>query len=300
MDIVRLLEDFNVFYATEGERHTREGWVNMKCPFCTGTEGLHLGFNLEESYFTCYRCGWHPPVQTISHLIGVSLPDTARIIQKYGIVQTKLKKPEKRAEMPFLLPTGLTGLTTQHKTYLRNRGFDPDALEQKWGLQSTGPVSHVGKIPYKHRIFIPYYWNGELVTFDARDVTGKAENKYQACPVDREIMERKKILYGNQEAWTDGIGIGVEGPADVWRFGDFACATSGINFKQEQVRLISRIFRTFFIVYDSEIQAQQQARKLKSELRFRGVKAEVVSLKTGDPGEMQQRKADEFVKSILH
>lgn len=299
MDIFRLLQDFNVDHATEGEKHTRNGWVNMKCPFCTGSSGLHLGFNLEDEYFTCYRCGWHPPVQTISNLINVSLPETAIILQRYGNIPFTVKTAVKRKEMPLILPTGLQPLTNQHRTYLNNRGFDADVLEKKWKLQSTGIMSRIDNISYKHRIFIPYNWNGVLGTFDTRDVTGKATNKYQACPVDRETYHRKSILYGNQEAWTDGIGVCVEGPADVWRFGDKAFATSGISFTPAQIRLIAQIFKTVFIVFDFEPQAQAQARKLRGELRFRGVRTEVVPLKFGDPGEMTQRKANEFVKNLL-
>lgn len=299
MDIVRLLQDYNVDFVTEGHRHARDGWVNMKCVYCTGHEGYHMGWNLEDGYFFCWRCGWKSTLKTVSLLTQLSLPETARIIERYGVITTKYKNPLKKAEKPFILPTRLVPLTPQHRAYLSKRGFDPDELEEKWKLQSTSPLSRVENIPYKHRIFIPYYWNGSLSTFDSRDVTGKAENKYQACPVDREIMHRKSILYGNQEAWTDGVGICVEGPADVWRFGDKAFATSGINFKPEQVRMMTKIFKTVFIVYDSEIQAQQQARKLRAELRMRGVRAESVPLHFGDPGEMVQRKADKFVKELL-
>lgn len=305
MDIVRLFEDYNVDFVTEGHKHCRSGWANTKCPFCTGNEGYHLGWNLQEEYFFCWRCAWHPPVQTVAQIINVTQAESATILQRYGINMTKLQKTVKQAEKPLILPTAVTPLTPQHKQYLRGRGFDPDMLEQKWGLQSTGPLSYVDHSPYKFRILIPFYWNGQLVTFDTRDTTGRAEEKYKACPLDRAVIDRKKIIYGNQEAWTD-TGICVEGELDVWRFGDPAFATCGINFKPEQVRVISRIFKRVYIAYDTrsktskELQAQQQARKLRSELRMRGVKAEIVDIGGGDPAEMTQKDADKFVKSLLH
>lgn len=304
MDIIRLYEDFNVEYATEGEKHTREGWVNVKCPFCTGNEGYHLGWNLYDEYFNCFRCGFHGTVKTIAALIDVSWRETAIIVQRYGVNLTFVKTAVKQGKKPFLLPTGLQPLTNQHKKYLKGRGYDPDVLEKKWGLQSTGPMSNVKGSSYKHRIFIPYFWNGQMVTFDSRDVTGKAEDKYKACPKQREIIERKHIIYGNQEMW-DGTGICVEGPGDVWRLGDFAFATSGTSFTQEQVRLISRMFKKVFIVYDSksstsrELEAQKHARQLRSELRMRRVNAEIVQLEKGDPGELTQKQADKFVKDLL-
>lgn len=307
MDIQRLYDDFNVGYVTEGHHHARNGWINVKCPFCTGHEGFHLGFSLEENYWICYRCGWHPPVKTVAAILSVSLPDAAIILKKYGNIPFTTNKAVKRQEKPLILPTGVVPLTEPHKQYLNNRGFDADVLEKKWGLQSTGVLSKVENISYKHRIFIPYNWNSQLVTFDTRiacDNTDSTINKYQACPVDREIMHRKSILYGNQEAWQ-GTGICVEGCSDVWRFGDLAFATSGISFTPAQVRLIAQIFKHVFIAYDTrsdtskELQAQVQARKLRGELRFRGVKTEIVDIGRGDPGSMSQVEADKFVKNLL-
>lgn len=300
MDIERLYMDFDVDFKTEGHKHTRAGWVNTACPHCTGDhEGYHLGWNIEEEYFRCWRCGWHDPITTISLILGISKRDSALLLQRYGINRQQVKKAVIQQEKPLILPTGLTQLTTTHKKYLRKRNFDADRLEQIWKLQSTGPLSKVENSSYKHRIFIPYYWNGELVTFDTRDVTGLAEDKYKACPIEREIIERKKIIYGKQQAWKDGIGICVEGCTDVWRLGEKAFATSGIQFTEEQVRVIAQIFKKVFICYDNEIVAQQQARKLRAELRIRGVAAYVTPFVHGDPGEQDQAYADQFVQELL-
>lgn len=304
MDIVRLYDDQGVDYVTEGHKHSRPGWVNTECPFCSGNDGYHLGWNMIEEYFYCWRCGWHPPVLSISKIINVSQANAVLILKSYGINRTKLKTVQKTNDLPFILPTNMTELTKSHAQYIESRGFDPKKIVRDWGIKSTGPLSKVGNAWYKHRIFIPYYMNGEIVTFDTRDVTGKADEKYKACPIEREILERKKIVYGNQEKWTD-TAICVEGPMDVWRFGFSAIATSGINFKPEQVKFISRTFKNVFIAYDArsttsrELQAKKQARLLRSELRMRGVNAEIVNLLHGDPANMSQKEADKFVQSLL-
>lgn len=304
MDIQRLYEDYNIQYATEGEKHTRPNWINISCCYCSGNDGVHLGWNLSEEYYHCWRCGFHGTVQTIASLLHVSTHESATILQRYGVNLTFTKKVVESTGKPLILPSGLTSLTPAHKKYLKGRGYDPDFLEKRWGLKSTGPMSNVDGSPYKHRIFIPYMWNGQLVTFDTRDATGKAVEKYKACPKAREIIERKKILYGNQMVW-DGTGICVEGAPDVWKLGDLSFATSGTSFTQEQVRLISRMFKKVFIVYDSksdtskELSAQKHARELRSELRIRGVKAEIANLEKGDPGELSQSEADKFVKMLV-
>ena len=69
MDIIRLYRDYGIDHKAEGHKHTRPGWVNTECPFCTGNPGMHLGWNLKEEYFFCWRCGWHAPITTLSELL---------------------------------------------------------------------------------------------------------------------------------------------------------------------------------------------------------------------------------------
>ena len=299
MNIIQLLQDYNIDYSTSGA-HTSRGWVNVVCPWCSnnGSIGQHMGIHLSANACNCWKCGSHKIVLTIASIINESEAFTATLLKRYVDVSFTKESVVKSAQLALIKPSGLTSLTANHKKYLFKRGFDADELESKWKLQSTGVLSRVGSISYKHRIYIPYFWNNELVTFDSRDVTNQSMNKYQACPVDREVMHRKSILYGNQSAWTD-VGICVEGCADVWRFGDLAFATSGITFTSAQVRLIAKTFKTVYIVYDYEVQAQVQARKLKAELRMRGVKAEVIGMTNGDPAEMTKNEADTFIKNLL-
>lgn len=274
--------------------------MNTECPFCSGNPGLHLSWNIEDEFFLCWRCGSHPPVKTLSALLNVSTKEVYNIIKNYGVVRSYVKKQTK-GKLEFVLPSGITDLKERHRKYLKGREFSPDRLEKLWNIQGTGPLSFLNdngkEIDYRFRIFIPIYWNGEVVSFDTRDITGLSEAKYKACPVNREIKERKKILYGNQEAW-DTTGIIVEGPTDVWRLGESAAATCGISYTQEQVREIARIFKKVAVVFDDDPQAVKQAIKLVKELQFRNVDAYHVKIK-GDPGGMGSHKANKLVKNIL-
>jgi hypothetical protein len=60
---------------------------------------------------------------------------------------------------------------------------------------------------------------------------------------------------------------------------------------------MSSIFKRIAVVYDDEIQAQSQAKKLVAELRFRGVDAWNVSIQ-GDPGSLTNKKAKELLNYI--
>jgi hypothetical protein len=302
MDVIQLYQDFSVDFVTEGHKHARPGWVNTECPWCTGNPGYHLGYELSGNYYYCWRCGWHPIISTVAKLIYLPESETRELIRRYGILVGFLPKEKKKTNNKELkLPSGITALTDNHDQYLTGRGFDPERLKQIWGLQSTGPVSKLNGLDYKNRILIPFYWNGQMVSFDTRSISLNAphEMRYRACPSEHEVLSHKEILYGRQDEWRE-TGICVEGPTDVWRFSTCSFATSGIQFTPEQVRLMAKIFKRVQIVYDPEPQAQIQAKKLRAELLFRGVEANVINLMNEeDPGRMKQSDADYLVKQLI-
>ena len=307
MNILQLYEDFSIPSATEDGRHYRPGWLNTACPFCRGHEGNHLGWNLENDYFYCFRCGSHQIPITISKLLKVSVREVKLILKQY---RTRASKPTKETKVKIRkkahrLPSGTAPLTNRHKQYLEKRGFDPAYLEKKYGLLGTGPVSSLDGINYKFRIVAPILWSDRQVSFQGRDITDRSKLKYITCPKDRELIFHKDILYGN---WgrlvhalpqiSNDIGIIVEGITDVWRFGDYSFATFGIEYTHKQVRLISTIFKHVAVVFDNESQAIIQANKLVAELKFRGVDAWRVLI-DGDPGGMSQVDADSLVKDVI-
>lgn len=298
MDIVQLYQDYSVAYATEGHKHCRPGWVNTECPFCTGNPGLHLGYNIQDEYYYCWRCGWHSTLASVTELIHLPENETRKILRQYGLLLSPIKKgtvvsPAKEHRMP----TGVTPLLAQHKKYLALRNFDPIRLETEWNLVGTGPVSRLDSIDFKYRIIIPVLWNNLAVSFTSRDITNKSSFKYITCPKDREVIFHKFILYGRQDKWKE-VGICCEGPTDVWRFGYNAFATFGIKFATAQVREMAKAFKRIAVIYDSEIVAQTQANKLVAELRFRGVDAFKISIED-DPGNLSQSEANYIVKQLI-
>ena len=90
--------------------------------------------------------------------------------------------------------------------------------------------------------------------------------------------------------------ICTEGVFDVWRLGKDSVATFGIEFTRQQVRELAK-FRQVLVLFDKGTQAQKQAEKLVSELKFRGVDTENISreISASDPADMTQKEADEFL-----
>jgi hypothetical protein len=305
MDITQLYMDFSVEIAPTGHKHCIDGWINVYCPYCSnepGHDGYHLGFNLHGEYFHCWRCGGGKPIpKTLSLLLHITEREVYPLIKQYGLqissVQSTIKKVGTK---DFKFPSDTQSLSEAHKRYLQSRKFDPDHLVHLWELKSTGPISKLDKSEYNNRILFPYYWNGQVVSFDTRVPRKMAshDRRYKACPKEFEVIDRKCILYGKQSEWSS-TGILVEGPSDVWRLGVKSCGVSGIEYTPEQVRIIAKSFKRVFILFDPEKQAQKQAKKLRSELLFRQVDAIIYNELSCDPGDLSQDDADYLVKHLI-
>jgi hypothetical protein len=297
MNIEQLYKDYGVTYVTEGHKHCREGWVQVECPFCTGNPGYHLGYDTELDRFVCWRCGGKHPVQALAGVLRIPPFKAEDILRQYNALPTTNKRRRSKEKQEFILPSNCEELKEIHKRYLENRGYDPEEIIRLWKVQGTGVFSKLDTLDYKHRIIIPFYWNGQMVTFDSRDITGKHRYKYYACPLEREGIPHKDILYGIQSGWSS-TGICVEGPTDVWRMGIRSFATSGIKYTAKQVRLMARTFDRIAVCYDDDPQAIIQANKLVADLKFRGVDAFRVPI-VGDPGSMSQQEANYLVKQLI-
>jgi hypothetical protein len=298
MKTLELLNSLNIQYVTEGHKHCRPGWVNMQCPFCQGNIGAHLGFDLENEFFKCWRCGWHPILETLHKLSGLPIHKIKDLIRVFGgrTRQKQIIKETVRMKA-FQHPSGTSErLLYRHRSYLEKRNFDPDKIEEEWKLKGTEITSKLDHSDYGNRILIPIYWGNQEVSFQCRAVNNK-EPKYKACPQDRELIPHKHILYGKQSEWRE-TGICVEGVTDVWRFGSAAFATFGIEYKIQQVKEMCKNFRRIAVCFDDDPQAIVQANKLVAELRMREIEAFRVPI-VGDPGAMNQADANYLVKEII-
>lgn len=302
MDVIALLQDYNIPFATEGHKHCRPGWVSIPCPFCTGNPGMHLGFNLTGNYFHCWRCGGKTMTYAFSQILNLPKDRVLEIIKHYGGTGVSRRVKEQRATIninPFKLPSNAEELSEKHIQYLLSRGFsDPEKLIATWELKGTGIYSRLDKIDYSRRIIAPITWDGKWVSFQGRDITNKQEPKYRACPMARETIHHQHILYGHQHKWSS-VGLLTEGITDVWKLGEKACACFGIDYTPKQLRVIGKSFDRGFVIFDDDPQAQIQAHKLIESLRFRYQKEWINVEIKGDPGALPEPEAQYLVKQLL-
>ncbi len=292
-DIIAFLQANGIEYVTEGTKHARPGWVNIVCPFCFGNPGYHLGYNTSQDWWSCWRCGHHRTYKVVLALLGNNYAKAAEAMQEFQGRPEERFRRNKRKNETLELPPGLQPLTKRARKYLINRNFDPDMLEAVWRVQST---ANIGNLSY--RIFIPVYVDAQMVTWQARDVTGIHSLKYLTQSSDKEIISVRDVVYGIDQCTNDTCVI-VEGVPDVWRLGPGAVATFGIKYRPSQLALLLERFTTFHILFDPEPQARLQAEKLGADLSALGGKAKIWTFDGCDPGDMPQEVADEFMREVF-
>lgn len=297
-DARQYLSDLSIQTWTSGKnvRQNPPGWINIQCPLACGDNTNHGQFappGWSGAPYLCWKCGNHSLEPVIQAIEGIGYLDACKRVRQYTIdVRLPIQVAKPREPGLLQLPLGTHKMGNNHKEYLRRRRFDPDELERKYNLLGTGPAGHL-----PHRIVIPIFHRRRMVSWQARDITDRAELRYISAGPDKEEIRHKNILYNLDNCQGRSIMV-VEGITDVWRFGDGCCATFGTKVRLAQVRLLAEYSRVFF-VYDGEAQAQALARKLCRALSGMGVQAENVLLDGGDPGDMEQDEAQKLKNELL-
>lgn len=282
MDLLQILSDHDIEHTTE-HHHCSPGWVQVHCPFCPGKRNFHMGIKLDGKGANCWRCGGHEPSRVLSTLLRINFRDVKRLLGQAPAVVFRQRKQQVHRPASLKLPMYEKELPILHQRYLLSRNFDPDQIEQVYGVVGTGPLGD-----YKWRIIIPIYKEHQLISYMGRDVVGLEERtRYKNCPGEHQVFPAKSWLYDLDHCEGRKRILVVEGPTDVWRMGLGTVATMGINWTWEQAALLSG-FKTVFLIFDPEDQAQEQARKLIEVLALAGVDAENVVLNPGekDPGSL--------------
>lgn len=296
-DVIKFYQAHRINYTTRGKKSTK-GWVQTRCPFCHSTD-YHLGSHINTGAFNCWKCGKHKQTDTIKELLGISFGEANEIRKKYSTdseIKTYVGVPEKPTRTllracPY--PCGTSELKPRHKAYIASRKFNPERIIKLWGIRATEAV---GK--YKWRVIIPIMYEGKMVSYQGRDITGKSDLKYKACIKEEELINHQHLVYGIDNVVGECCVV-VEGVFDVWRLGYGAVCCFGISYTMQQVNLIAKRFKKVFILFDTEDRAQLQAQKMGVLLTGRGVDVEILELEgAADPADMEQREANQLMKEL--
>lgn len=302
-DFIRFCNERGVGYITEGHKHCQDGWIQVRCPFCSGSRGWHLGFNTTSNVFNCWRCGRHSFKKTLKGITNITDQEIKKILAKYSSTMSHFKREKPKKKMQVLIrreakwPKGTGILRIMHKEYLINRGFNPNKLITDWGIRGTYTYGD-----YKYRIIAPIMLQGKMVSFQGRDVTNLSSLKYKACRKKDEAIHHKNIMYGMDHVPKDQKRIiVVEGIFDVWRLGKGnAVCSFGIVHRPPQLAMLYEFgFKEVFLLFDPEYQAQKQADKITATLANMGVETFIVNGPVNkDPGEYSSEEVNELLEKI--
>lgn len=293
----QFLKDYNISHDAH-HHHARPGWVAVQtCPFC-GSNKYHFGIS-NTGAANCWKCGRHGLIDSIKKLCKATYGKAQGIIGKYGdgtapkTMRNTFSAP-KIGDKPVIYPAGTEAMKQAHRAYLEKRNFDPDKLEQEWGLLGVGATLGV----FNNRIIVPITHNGVPVSYQGRDITGSPSRlRYRTCAKKEETRFHKHCLYGYDKAKGKNVLV-TEGVTKVWRLGEGAVATFGIIWTTVQASLLLD-YNHVFILFDKGEQAQEQADKLAWLLAGNIGGAEVIELEEyPDPGDMPQDEADILMREL--
>lgn len=294
MNFQKLFEDYKIDYSLK----TNRGWVNTKCIYCGGSS-YKLGFNPTEDYCTCFACGLHNLKETLSKLLAIPKKDIDDVIEQYKtrtIILNKLNDKKTTAVKNLVLPTDT--FTPIERKYLKSRNFNPSYLHKKYNVVGGGIVGD-----WKYRIIIPVIINGKIVSWTGRSILEKSKldelkiPRYKNLEIKKSVINPKECLFNLDNSKNKTVVL-TEGPFDVMRLGDDFICSFGTSLTQSQIKEIRLRYDKVFIMFDSEIEAQQKARNYGQMLSSVGVDVEIVDaysdFNKNDGGELN----DEEVKII--
>jgi hypothetical protein len=265
--IISILKHFEIEHWESGKNVSIDS-VNVQCPFCDDHSN-HMGIFDDTLKINCWRCSQRGPFEfLLSELTGFTEAECKRIIEDYDetfressldqIVAILNKEPEEKkqhtsevVELPqyFELITYDTDFSLL-TSYMRRRKISIDTL-----IQHTCGICRVGQ--YMNRMIIPIFLGGEVVAYQAADLTGKADLKYRTGPPGVFIND---YLYGYDDIEEGGTMLPTEGILDAWRLGVNAVATFGTSLTEKQKQLIlDKKLKKLIAVWDPE--AYWEARK---------------------------------------
>lgn len=288
MTIKDILIEYNIPYIGAGDRHGREGWVSIDCPWCGPNSGkYHLGISTSSGASSCWKCGRHNTALVLATITGQKTGTMRAALDGATLVAPIMPKTGR-----LVPPKGITPMGPAHRAYLATRGFDADVVACLWGVQGLAQTARLA-----WRLYIPIYHHGEQVSWTTRTIKPQGTPRYISAAADHESIRHKEILYGAD--YAQNAIIIHEGPIDVWATGPGAVATCGTGYTEAQLKAMAH-YPCRVVCFDNGVAAQRRARELADALSAYPGVTHNVQLETGDdPAEASPGEIAELRKTFL-
>lgn len=313
-----ILEYFGARYKRTTGSHGHQ--LNVReCPFCGGGN-WKVYVNEETGLGNCFHGDCQVKFNKFKLARAFDRDNsghhTVQLLQELASIngwRPREKVIAKVAESVDGLPTNLVELAPDAASsqYLINRGINMDTAQYfhlKYARQGSQwqykkPDGNLGYQDYSNRIIIPVYdLEGNLKTFQGRDVTGLSSKKYMFPPG---VNASGSFLYNGHNVVGKSHVIVCEGVfdviavhlaidssefADVGVVGTFGMhlSSNGMNSQVGAfLRLKEQGLKVVTFMWDGEYRAHNAAIKATRELRSRGFTVRIAMLpKDKDPNEV--------------
>ena len=274
--VTEFLKHEGVKYHEAGTKNTSEGWVSIRCPYCTDTSN-HMGISLDYGNFTCWKCGEKGGYTKLIMKIRDIPYEQARKVVGYYRDGTSVHEPNTERKVVFEADPNWIPIKegNEHpalRPFIKRRRFSLELVIQEgcW-VASEGT--------YKHRLIMPITKQGKTVGVQGRDMTGKANVPYLNSP---NIFDYIYWL----DKWAGRKLVITEGIFDSWRVGKgVSIALFSVNFTPEQLRQIVRLHPSeVLIAFDQDAKRKAVQLKYGLEPYF---KTRILNI-VGDPADMDR------------
>jgi DNA primase len=321
VDILKLLEKLGLEGKVQGKEFM------CRCPFpehpertpsfSIAVEGKSVG------KFQCFGCGAKGnSLHLVQRVLGVEREAASRQIAQWFDFPDALNFPtneelsrlldkpiEVEEEEEDLIRIPLPKVSDDKELILNYLcGRRRYSLREAMDIVNLFDMAYSDSGYYHHRLIIPIFdAEQNLVTFEARDITGKAEKKAlypKGSPMSKVLFNFRKR--GRNEVWiTEGIWDALR----LWSFGENAIATFGAHLTVHQARMIINRYSKVVLLYDGDkagknaahgvpASGRQEAIKGAFEILSPYVETIVYDLQFGDPDELLESEFNEIRRQL--
>lgn len=261
-----------------GAYQYRHGWMRVPtCPYCHSEN--KMGVNLSMWRTNCFRCGEHPsPTQLVMDVENLdNYGELIKLLNNgdYTELEFKEEKVELAEKKPVYLPEGFRNIllgksqiAKAMQNYCKKRGFNIDYLSRLGvGYCTTGQLFGY--------LIIPFFYNGELRYYNARQVLG-AGPRYNNPSKDITGLGKEFLIF-NYDALNMYRTVFIcEGAINAMTMGERGIALMGKAFSRYQVnQILKSTCEHVIILLDPD--AKDYAYKLGLELaHFKSVKVVIL------------------------
>jgi DNA primase len=280
-DIVTLLEK----YATIVSGPSSKGEVFLaECPYCgkPSTHRTSFSVNIEKYIWHCFRCGRGGPLTSlISFYAKIPYEAAEDMLEQPLGLRREVKKPEEPLKECEIPPQSF--FTIRANRYLEERGID-SRTQIEFGLY------YCNQGRYQGRIIIPVFFNGKIITFQARTVMPDEEIRYLSP-----FNAPKSRIWFNLDSYINQDVYIVEGMFDcmkLWQEGIFAIAPLGKEISNDQMNiLLDKRIKRVYLLQDQDALPELQKRWEKLSKCFE-VRIKPIIFKGEDPASMTSEQLE--------